>query len=217
MGHPGRIERAADRLDSATKRGCFSARAHIEDRDDLRRVTASAVRRAQEGDREAIRYLYVRYADNVFGYVRSILRDDHDAEDVTQQVFAKMMVVIGKYEQRSMPFSAWVLRVAHNAAIDHVRAWRAVPREEVCESTVPADERGTECRRNLCDALEELTEEQREVLVLRHVLGLAPAEIAQRLGKSEDSVHALHYRGRGTARRSLVAMHGAPMARSRAS
>jgi RNA polymerase sigma-70 factor (ECF subfamily) len=217
MGHPGRIERAADRLDSATKRGCFSARAHIEDRDDLRRVTATAVRRAQEGDREAIRYLYVRYADNVFGYVRSILRDDHDAEDVTQQVFAKMMVVIGKYEQRSMPFSAWVLRVAHNAAIDHVRAWRAVPREEVCESTVPADERGTECRRNLCDALEELTEEQREVLVLRHVLGLAPAEIAQRLGKSEDSVHALHYRGRGTARRSLVAMHGAPMARSRAS
>jgi RNA polymerase sigma-70 factor (ECF subfamily) len=217
MGLAGGIERAADRLDSATKRGSFEARAHIEDRDDLRRVTASAVQRAQQGDAEAIRYLYVRYADNVFGYVRSILRDDHDAEDVTQQVFAKIMVAIVKYEQRSMPFSAWVLRVAHNAAIDHVRAWRTVPREEVRESTVPADERGTECRKNLCDALGELTHEQREVLVLRHVLGLAPAEIALRLGKSEDSIHALHYRGRGTARRSLVEMRGAPMSLRRAS
>jgi RNA polymerase sigma-70 factor (ECF subfamily) len=203
---------AADRLDSATKRGCFSARTHIEDRDDVLRVTAWAVRRAKEGDRDAIRYLYVRYADNVFGYVRSILRDDHDAEDVTQQVFAKMMVVIGKYEELSMPFSAWVLRVAHNAAIDHLRGRRAVPHAIVREGSVPADDRGAECRRNLCDALEELTEEQRAVLLLRHVLGLAPAEIAARLGKSEDSIHALHYRGRGTARRSLARMHGAPMA-----
>jgi RNA polymerase sigma-70 factor (ECF subfamily) len=195
----------------------FSARTTLDESAEGARAVSLAVARAKDGDGEAIRYLYVRFSHNIYGYVRSIVRDDHDAEDVTQQVFAKIMVAIGKYEQRSMPFSAWVLRVAHNAAIDHVRAWRTVPREEVRESTVPADERGTECRKNLCDALGELTHEQREVLVLRHVLGLAPAEIALRLGKSEDSIHALHYRGRGTARRSLVEMRGAPMSLRRAS
>jgi RNA polymerase sigma-70 factor (ECF subfamily) len=211
MGHAHDYTHAADTLDSGTKLGCFRPRAELDDRDEVRRLTAWAVQHAQRGDREAIRYLYVRYADNVYGYVRSIVHDEHDAEDVTQHVFAKIIVVIGKYEQRSMPFSAWILRVAHNVAIDHVRARRAVPCDEVRCSDTPLDERAIECRRDFCDALEELTQEQRSVLVLRHVVGLAPGEIAKRMGKSEDSIHGLHHRGRRAVRRSLVARSGAPM------
>ena len=211
MGHAHDYTHAADTLDSGTKLGCFRPRAELDDRDEVRRLTAWAVQHAQRGDREAIRYLYVRYADNVYGYVRSIVHDEHDAEDVTQHVFAKIMVVIGKYEQRSMPFSAWILRVAHNVAIDHVRARRAVPCEEVRRSDTPYDERAIECRRDFCDALEELSQEQRSVLVLRHVVGLAPGEIAKRMGKSEDSIHGLHHRGRRAVRRSLVKQSGAPM------
>ena len=212
MDHTG-LTHAADLLDHGATRGGFVPRAALDERDP-RGLTAAAVRAAKQGDGDALRYLYLRYADNVFGYVRSIVRDDYDAEDVTQQVFAKLIVVIGRYEQRSMPFSAWILRVAHNAAIDHVRVRRPVPCEEVRGTDTPLDERATECRRDFCDALEELTEEQRSVLVLRHVLGLAPGEIAVQMGKSEDAIHALHYRGRRALRRSLLERSAAPMALS---
>jgi RNA polymerase sigma-70 factor (ECF subfamily) len=212
MDHTG-LTHAADRLDHGATRGGFVPRAALDERDP-RGLTAAAVLAAKRGDSDALRYLYLRYADNVFGYVRSIVRDDYDAEDVTQQVFAKLIVVIGRYEQRSMPFSAWILRVAHNAAIDHVRVRRPVPCEEVRGTDTPLDERATECRRDFCDALEELTQEQRNVLVLRHVVGLAPGEIAVQMGKSEDAIHALHYRGRRALRRSLLERSAAPMALS---
>jgi RNA polymerase sigma-70 factor, ECF subfamily len=213
MHHTGAFTLAADRLESGPKHGCFLPRAELDDRDP-QGLTAHAVRRAQQRDREALRYLYVRFADNVFAYVRSIVHDDYDAEDVTQQVFAKLITVIGKYEQRATPFSAWILRVAHNVAIDHVRARRAMPCEEVRGSDTPLDERAVECRRDFCEALEELTADQRSVLVLRHVVGLAPGEIAARMGKSEDAIHGLHHRGRRTLRRSLMARSGAPMCQS---
>ena len=59
------------------------------------------------------------------------MRDEHEAEDVTQHIFAKLLTALARYEPRVVPFSAWILRVAHNAAIDHVRARRPVPIEEV--------------------------------------------------------------------------------------
>ena len=70
---------------------------------------------------------------------RSLLRDDHEAEDVTQHVFAKLMTNLHKYEPREVPFSAWILRVARNVAVDHMRQRRAIPCEEVRErrSTSP--------------------------------------------------------------------------------
>ena len=91
----------------------------------------AAVARAKDGDADALRYLYLRYADNVYGYVCSIVRDEYEAEDVTQHIFAKLLTAIHRYEPRVVPFSAWILRVAHNAAIDHVRTRRPVPIEEV--------------------------------------------------------------------------------------
>ena len=92
-----------------------------------------AVAAAKTGDMEAIRFLYLRYKDNVYGYVLSIVREQHEAEDCTQQVFMKLISAIHKYEPRSVPFTAWILRVARNIAIDHLRQRRAVPREEVFE------------------------------------------------------------------------------------
>jgi RNA polymerase sigma-70 factor (ECF subfamily) len=73
----------------------------------------------------------VRHKDNVYGYVRSIAREPTEAEDVTQQVFVKLMTRIQKYGPRSVPFLAWILRVARNVAIDHLRQRRSVSYEEV--------------------------------------------------------------------------------------
>jgi RNA polymerase sigma-70 factor, ECF subfamily len=200
---------AADR-DAGPVTGRFRRRTGLSEPREDGGLVARAVARAKEGDREAIRFLYVRYADNVYGYVRSIVRDDHEAEDVTQHVFAKLMTVIGRYEQREVPFSAWILRVARNVSVDHLRRCRATPCEEVRRTDESAEDVGHERLHGLGDALETLPEEQRSVLVLRHLVGLSPVEIADHLGKTESSVHGLHHRGRRALQQELRYMGLAP-------
>jgi RNA polymerase sigma-70 factor, ECF subfamily len=175
-------------------------------------VVRKAIKAAQSGSTEALHFLYVRYAPDVLRCVRKLVHDDYEAEDITQNVFIKLMSVIGKYEQRAdVPFSAWVIRVARNAALDHLRARRSTPCEEIAASD---DERGRirhERGRDLRQALESLPAEQRDVLILRHVVGLTPVEIASMLGKTESSVHGLHHRGRLTLRSTLADLGAAPV------
>src|SRR5271167_4806830 len=74
------------------------AKTTLDESPEAMRQVRLAIARAKEGDREALRLLYVRYSDNVYGYVRSIVRDEKEAEDLTQHVFLKLITVIGKYE-----------------------------------------------------------------------------------------------------------------------
>jgi RNA polymerase sigma-70 factor (ECF subfamily) len=187
---------------------CFRLKAKLDGGEEAELL--SAVTKAKAGDTEGYRYLYSRYADNVFSYVRKIVQDEHDAEDITQQVFAKLFTAIKRYEERSVPFSAWILRVARNAAIDYMRADRLVPCEEVRRADQDSDEACHERRRSLIDALGCLPHEQRAVIVMRHLVGLTPGEIAGRLGKSESAVHGLHHRGRRSLQRELVSSGTAP-------
>ena len=177
---------------------------------DAGRMVSRAVKRAQEGDREAIGFLYARYSDDVYGYVRSIVKDHYEAEDVTQQVFAKLVRAIGSYEQREVPFFAWMLRVARNAAVDHIRQRRLVPVEDVRSSDSGKEAYASERAADLRDALATLPQAQREVLVLRHFAGLTPTEIATRTGKSEGSIHGLHHRGRRALWTELSLREAAP-------
>jgi RNA polymerase sigma-70 factor (ECF subfamily) len=179
-------------------------------------LVSQAVKRAQEGDREALGFLYARYADNVCGYVRSIVHDQYEAEDITQQVFTKLIRVIGKYEQRDVPFFAWILRVSRNVAVDHIRRQRAIPFEEVRAVGRPGG--GLEDRERINDvreALAKLSPDQREVLVLRHFAGLSPTEIAEQTGRTEGSVHGLHHRGRRALTAELAGRGVAPATGSR--
>ena len=175
------------------------------------RLVARAVRRAQEGDRDAFAFLYARYADDICGYARSIVHDHHEAEDITQQVFAKLIGVIGKYQEREVPFFAWMLRVTRNVAVDHLRKQRPIPVEEVrasdagFEQTLAGDRAG-----DLKHALSTLPLAQREVLILRHFAGLSPTEIAARTGKTEGSIHGLHHRGRRALTAELTSLGAAP-------
>jgi RNA polymerase sigma-70 factor (ECF subfamily) len=189
----------------------FHARTTLADSPEDRRLVATAVARGREGDREAIRFLYVRYSDNIYGYVRSIVHDEHEAEDVTQQVFAKLMTVLVKYDERGVPFFAWLLRLAHNAAIDHLRRRVASPVEEVRSSDERADARAAEGVDAVGTALATLPEDQRKVVVLRHLVGLSPGEIAEQLGRSENAIHGLHHRGRRAMQRELRRLECAPV------
>lgn len=202
----------SDPAGSGVLQGHFRRAGRLVDDEAGNRAVATAVARAKQGDREALRFLYVRYADHIYGYVASLVRDDYEAEDVTQHVFAKLMTALPKYEPREVPFSAWILRVARNVAVDHMRQRRAIPCEEVREIE-PHEEDHVASRHRalgLRDALATLPEDQRQVVVMRHLLGLTPGEIAGRLGRSEPSVHGLHHRGRGALRSALSEMECGP-------
>jgi RNA polymerase sigma-70 factor, ECF subfamily len=174
-------------------------------------LVQKAVARAKRGDAEGLHFLYVRYAPDVQRYVDSVVRDHHEAEDITQNVFAKLMTKINRYEPREVPFAAWILRVARNAALDHMRAKRAIPTDEVRVTDSGQAETSIDRGRALRHALEQLPEDQREVLVLRHIVGLSPVEIAVTLDKTESSVHGLHHRGRRTLQSSLMELGAAPV------
>ena len=155
------LHQQADELEHVrVAHGGFRRCALSLDVDPDARVLAVAISRARLGDREALRYLYVRYADNVYSYVVTIVHDPHEAEDVTQHVFVKLLTIIATYDEARAPFATWIMRVARNAAIDQLRQLRMVPCEEVRrdgEADTVADE------------------ERQRSLLLREVLALQDA------------------------------------------
>jgi len=192
----------------------FRRVAEIADAPETTAAVQRAVARAQAGDRDALRFLYAHYVDNVYGYVLSVVHDEHDAEDVTQQVFAKLLTVLPKYRERDVPFAAWLLRISRNAALDMLRGKRAIPCGEVRPVVIERGDDGRSERSVLLrDALDALPEDQRKVVVLRHVVGLTPGEIARRMGKTEPAIHGLHNRGRGALRTALMARDCSPVTR----
>jgi RNA polymerase sigma-70 factor, ECF subfamily len=191
----------------------FRGRPRVDESPQTCERISLAVARAKEGDQDALRFLYITYSHNIYGYVRSIVRDDYEAEDVTQMVFAKLMTTLVKYDDRGVPFFAWLLRLARNVAIDHLRANRLTPTETVLDpdaSSVADPDRSVTVRA----ALASLPEEQREVVILRHLLGLTPGEIAHRMGHTESSIHGLHHRGRRALQRELARLETTPCTRT---
>ncbi len=189
----------------------FRARKTLDNSPEATREVRLVIARAKEGDREALRHLYIRYSDNVYGFLRSIVRDDREAEDLTQQVFMKLITAIVKYEDRGVPFSGWLLLMARNVALDHMRRRRPTPTEEVFDAERHHDDGDTQDRaRDLHAALASLPEEQRSVMIMRHVVGLSPLEIAERMGRTESSIHGLQHRGRRALKLELSRLGSAP-------
>jgi len=186
-------------------------RTTLDESPEAKREVRLAIARAKEGDRDAIRLLYIRYSGNVYGYLRSIVRDDKEAEDLTQHVFLKLMTVILKYQDQGVPFSGWLLRLARNVALDHLRRRRPTPTEDVFDGNGHScDDDARDRARDFHAALESLPDEQRSVMIMRHVVGLSPPEIAERMGRSESSVHGLHHRGRRALQLELSRLGSAP-------
>ena len=188
----------------------FRSRRTLDESPETVRAVRLAIARAKEGDRDAVRVLYVHYSDNVYGYLRSIVRDDREAEDLTQHVFMKLVTVIVKYNDRGVPFSGWLLRLARNVALDHLRRRQPTLTDEVLSADTHTDDAARDRARDLHAALASLPEEQRDVMIMRHVIGLSPPEIAERMGRSESSIHGLHHRGRRAVQQELRQLGWAP-------
>jgi RNA polymerase sigma-70 factor (ECF subfamily) len=204
------VQVARERMRSTAASSGFRRRTALHEESPRDPLLSKAISRTKDGDPEAMRFLYVRYADNVYSYVRSIVRDEHEAEDITQSLFAKLPASLPHY-QPSAPFLRWILRVARNLALDHLRATRASLCEEVRHPELPPEDGDWDRSLALHEALDALPTDQREVLILRHVVGMTPAEIAHRLDKTEASIHGLHHRGRRAMQRELGHMDAAPL------
>jgi RNA polymerase sigma-70 factor (ECF subfamily) len=206
------VRRAADRLEATAARTGYRRRRQLVHPPDADALVAAATERARDGDDDALRLIYLLYADNVFGYVQAIVRDEHDAEDITSEVFARLPRALTRYRVTATPFAAWLLRVARNAALDHLRAQRSVPLAEVKASGATAELQAGECLAGLRSAFEALPADQCQVMLLRLIAGLTPAEVAVHMDRSVDAVHALQHRARRRLRYELTKSGWAPQA-----
>jgi RNA polymerase sigma-70 factor (ECF subfamily) len=148
-------------------------------------------------DARAFGQLYERYVDRVYRYQRVRTDSDEDAADLTQQTFLQVLDALPKYQERGVPFSVWLFRIARNASIDSRRrtrpsvSWNAVsesgqPRSgQDVEGMVVAREDSAHLRAMIAG----LDRGKREIILLRFVGELTMGEIAAVVGKSDSTVH----------------------------
>ena len=163
---------------------------------------ATLVRLSQQGDQDMFARLYDAYVERIYRYVYFRVADDMLAEDITSQVFLKVWEKLGTYQAGQSPFMAWIYRIAHNAVIDHYRTKKAsvslddVRPVELSHSDEIDEKLDLQVQsQELREALQELTEEQQQVLILKFVGGLSTTEIAKQLGKQQGAVRTLQMRG----------------------
>jgi RNA polymerase sigma-70 factor, ECF subfamily len=161
------------------------------------------VQRAQRGDVTAIGELYDGYHSHIFRYVWSRVRDRQTAEDLTGEIFARLITHLPGYRPQDVPFRAWLYRIAHNLVVDHFRlengrSHTPLHLAEPVYETRPGPAAVVEQRLTLervQQALEVIDPAQREVILLRFVMGLPLSEVALTLDKSLAAVKSLQHRG----------------------
>jgi RNA polymerase sigma-70 factor, ECF subfamily len=157
--------------------------------------------RAAQADPAAFGLLYRRYLDRVYGYSFYLLGDHHDAEDVTERTFLAALGAIGRFRDEGATFRAWLFRIAHNQLANALRGRSrraAAPIDSVAEPAGGEDpasvlDRADDARR-VRRALARLSEERRQVIVLRFVDGLSAREIGEVLDRSEGAIRVLQHR-----------------------
>jgi len=159
----------------------------------------SLVRQAIGGDQLAFTKLYDEHFDKIYRYIYFKIRNQAEAEDLTQDVFIKALEAIGSYKWRDVPFASWLFRIAHNKVVDYSRKQarqRNVALNEAIVANVGDPVAMTERKfeiEELAVAMGKLPPAQGEVVSLRFIAGLPIAEVARVLGKREGTVKALQY------------------------
>lgn len=175
-------------------------------------VERQTVDRACGGDQQALADIYDWYMPRIYRYAVARLGNTVDAEDVTEEVFLKMLGAISGFRWRDVPFSSWLFRIAHNHIATHFRrnaqrggATVGIPEEMVDQrhdlaATVEQQMAIEDVRR----ATELLPEAQREVIALRFAVGLSISETAKVLGKREGNVKALQHKAVAKLQKMLI-------------
>lgn len=162
------------------------------------------VRQAQGGEYASFAALYETFYHQIFRYAAFKTGSLVDAEDITAEVFVRMVESISSFKWRGHPFSSWLFRIAHNLVVDHFR-------DKYRKKTVPLETAGTVVgtssyeldkhvemkltMESVHEAIERITPLQREVISLRFAAGLSLAETAGAVNKNENAVKALQHSG----------------------
>ena len=158
------------------------------------------VERARSGDEEAVTLLYEAHVDSIFAYIRYRVHSDVLAEDITSEVFLRMVRSISSYRDQGAPFRAWLFRIAANLITDHYRQHGknltvAIPESYESDDTNPFDHVMQEDEhQHLRLAIQSLPAEYQDLLVLRFVEDMPHTEIARVLNKSAMALRAMQYR-----------------------
>lgn len=166
-----------------------------------RRREQALIRAAQRGDQNAFTELYRAYVDKIYRYIFFRVESAQTAEDLTAEVFLRVVESLPTYEDRSIPLLVWLYRIAHARVIDHYRRYKRTadqaPLDTVeisAESDLDAPLLAEYRTDQLRAALGNLTDPQRQVISLRFIEGYNLEATAQVMGKSVDAVKALQYR-----------------------
>ena len=169
------------------------------------------IRRAQALDPGALAELYDRHFDGIYRYLFTRIRHQADAEDLTEQVFLKMVDSIQRYRPRGVAFSSWLYRIAHNLLVDR---YRRAGREaveltnEVRDSGPHSDPaalaQNSELQRQLLAAIQRLTPEQQQVITMRFIDNFDVEEIARLTRRQPGAIHSMQHRALASLYRFLL-------------
>jgi RNA polymerase sigma-70 factor (ECF subfamily) len=173
--------------------------------------------RFQRGDASAFDGLYLRYFDRVYAYARVALRDEHEAEDVAQQVFGNVVQALPRYQVRQdSSFRAWLFRITRNVVLRTLeRTGRLSPQEPAeldrrLESPVPDAPFSLEwlSDKDLAMLVERLPLSQRQVILLRYVFEFTTDDIARALDRTPVAIRMLEHRSMRGLEARLSALRG---------
>jgi len=175
---------------------------------------ARLIQRAKEGDPAAFAEIYDRYQPAIYRYAFYRVGDVATAEDLTSEVFVRLVEKIDRFTYRGRPLLAWLYTIARNLVTDYRRhAGRSLPLPlaEQLEAGTAEPEEAVErmlTQGRLVAAIACLTEDQRQVILLKFIEGLDNEAVARTLGKSVGAVKALQHRALAALRRTLERNEG---------
>lgn len=167
------------------------------------------VKRAQRGNKQAVGKLYDRHQPHIYRFVWSRVQHQQTAEDMTGEIFTRMVKNLPHYQDSGTPFRAWLYRIARNLLTDYFRqSARQIPLDEVenlMESTESLDTvvQHKITVSSVTEALAKIDPEQREVVVMRFLVRLPIKEVAISLNKTVPAVKSLQHRGLQALRATL--------------
>jgi RNA polymerase sigma-70 factor (ECF subfamily) len=158
--------------------------------------------RAIAGDKEAFGSLYERYVARIYTYIYYRTGNKHDAEDLTARVFYRAIEHIGRYDQRGVPFSAWLYRIAHNLVANWHRdrqRRQEVPIDDVVnlQAKLELPELAMLNRMDverMMRVIKSLSPERQELIILKFVQDMSNAEIGRIMQRSEGAIKSLYHR-----------------------
>ncbi len=167
------------------------------------------INRAKQGDQEAFSTLYKEYVTPVYRYVYFRVRNQADAEDITQDVFIKTYQHLDRYSYMGTSPLAYLITIARNTLTDHWRKKKTFHLDEDWAMNISdtvnletAISRKYEAH-HVQEKLKLIPEDQQNVIIMKFINDLSNKEIAQTLGKTEESVRQLQSRGLKSLRELL--------------